>query len=147
VRVPTGQDFGSEEEPNSAAGTANPIVGTSRVIQANSLPGTDLHFFSFQANAGDRVYAAVMTSLNGRGLFDSELVLFQPDGITALETDNDDGSFGASSSSIAGATIPAAGDLKARLAITDDKALLRFVEAERTLEKSIDSDLSFLDRE
>jgi hypothetical protein len=47
--------------------------------------------------------------MNGRALFDSELVLFQPDGITALETDNDDGSFGATSSSIAGATIPAAG--------------------------------------
>jgi tetratricopeptide (TPR) repeat protein len=45
------------------------------------------------------------------------------------------------------ALFPAASDLKARLAITDDKALLRFVEAERSLEKPIDSDLSFLDRE
>lgn len=41
---------------------------------------------------------------------------------------------------------PSNADLAARLEIDDDKALLRFIEDERSLERRIDTDLSFLDR-
>jgi hypothetical protein len=37
--------------------------------------------------------------------------------------------------------------LKDRLAIKDDTQLLKFVEGQRSLEHSIDTDLSFMDRE
>jgi len=42
---------------------------------------------------------------------------------------------------------PDAKELKDRLAIKDDAPLLRFVEGQRSLEKPIDTDLSFMDRE
>jgi hypothetical protein len=42
---------------------------------------------------------------------------------------------------------PDAKELKDRLAIKDDAALLKFVEGQRSLERPIDTDLSFLDRE
>ena len=50
-----------------------------------------------------------MTSLSSNASVDSVLTLFASDGTTVLETDLDDGSFGASSSSIAGFTIPSPG--------------------------------------
>jgi enediyne biosynthesis protein E4 len=42
---------------------------------------------------------------------------------------------------------PEASELKARLEIENDSALLKFVEKQRSLEHPIDTDLSFLDRE
>ncbi|MDX1997344.1 MAG: IPTL-CTERM sorting domain-containing protein, partial [Thermoanaerobaculia bacterium] len=104
-----GLAFSGEVEPNGTSATATPLPGTSGVVQANVFPGNDVDFFSFTAAAGDRIYAATMTSLNGRGLFDSDLTVIASDGTTTIELDNDDGSFGASSSSIAGATLPTAG--------------------------------------
>jgi tetratricopeptide (TPR) repeat protein len=41
---------------------------------------------------------------------------------------------------------PQSGELTARLEISDDKELLRYVESQRSLQNSIDTDLSFLDR-
>ena len=38
-------------------------------------------------------------------------------------------------------------ELKDRLAIKDDKQLLKFVETQRSLDRPIDTDLSFLDAE
>lgn len=40
---------------------------------------------------------------------------------------------------------PEDSDIKARLSLTDDSALLRFVESQRSLERRIDTDLSFLE--
>jgi hypothetical protein len=37
--------------------------------------------------------------------------------------------------------------LKDRLAIKDDTQLLKFIETQRSLERPIDTDLSFMDRE
>jgi hypothetical protein len=42
---------------------------------------------------------------------------------------------------------PGAPELLARLAIDDDDGLLRYVEEQRSLERPIDTDLSFLDRQ
>ena len=44
-------------------------------------------------------------------------------------------------------TFPNSPELKERLAIKDDAQLLKYVESQRSLEKPIDTDLSFLDRE
>ncbi|MBL8299140.1 MAG: DUF11 domain-containing protein [Rhodanobacteraceae bacterium] len=107
--VPFGQAYGSETEPNGTAATATPITGTNTVIRANLYPNGDNDFFSFQANAGDRVYAALMTSASAGNSTDSQLRLFASDGTTVLEFDDDNGSFAALSSTIAGTTIPTTG--------------------------------------
>ncbi|MCL4870288.1 MAG: proprotein convertase P-domain-containing protein [Anaerolineae bacterium] len=98
-----------EVEPNGTAATANPITGSSAVIEANIYPNADEDYFSFTAAAGDRVYAATMTSFSGNASTDSRLWVLDTDGTTILEFDDDDGTFGGLSSSIAGVTIPAGG--------------------------------------
>ena len=59
--------------------------------------------------AGDRVYAAVMTAFSAGSSTDSQLSLIGSDGTTVIEFDDDNGSLGALSSSIAGAVIPTTG--------------------------------------
>src|SRR5690606_28361722 len=61
------------------------------------------------AATGDRVYAATQTLFDASASGDSVLELIGTDGTTVLETDNNDGTFNASSSSIAGFSIPAPG--------------------------------------
>ncbi len=109
VFTPLGQTFAGETEPNGTSATATPIVGTNVVIKANIVPNADQDFYSFTAAAGDRVYAATQTSHSGSASTDSILELFQSDGTTLIEGDEDDGSFGTLSSSIANVTIPSAG--------------------------------------
>ncbi|MCI0577316.1 MAG: immune inhibitor A [Chloroflexi bacterium] len=106
--APLGQDFQTEVEPNGTAGTATPLVGSDLVALGYNFPGSDVDFYSFTAAAGDRVYAAVMTSFTASSL-NSILDLYASDGTTIIETDLDDGSFGSTSSTIAGAVIPSAG--------------------------------------
>jgi subtilisin-like proprotein convertase family protein len=96
---------GSEAEPNQAPETATPIEAGER-IRATRTNG-DVDLYRFTAEAGDRVFAAVITAAST--LSDSRLTLLGSDGQTVLEADNDNGTLSAGSSSIAGATIPAAG--------------------------------------
>ena len=96
---------GSEAEPNQTPETATPIAAGER-IRALRTPG-DVDHYRFTADAGDRVFATVMTA--GSTSTDSRLALLGADGETVLEADNDNGTLAAQSSSIAGATIPAAG--------------------------------------
>jgi uncharacterized repeat protein (TIGR01451 family) len=105
----TSSQYPTEVEPNGTAATATPISGTSSAREGNIFIAGDVDFWSFSGQAGDRVYAATMTSLSSNASVDSVLDLIGPDGTTVIETDLDDGSFGATSSSIAGATLPAAG--------------------------------------
>ena len=42
---------------------------------------------------------------------------------------------------------PTSPELKERLAIKDDAQLLKYVESQRSLEKPIETDLSFMDRQ
>ena len=101
--------LGTEPEPNNSVATATVLTGPDVKITGNIVPSGDVDFYSFTAQAGDRVSAAVMTSWSSNGSVDSRLELLDSDGSTVLEIDNDDGSFGTTSSSIAGAPIAAAG--------------------------------------
>lgn len=103
------QAFAGEVEPNGTAATASPIAGTNVVIRGNLYPNGDVDYYSFTASAGDRVYAATMTSFSAGNSTDSQLTLYASDGTTVIEFDDDNGSLAGLSSSIAGATIPAAG--------------------------------------
>ncbi len=102
----------AEVEPNGVFGSATPLTlnasGLGK-ITGNVFGNGDVDFYSFTAAAGDRVYAATMTSASASGSTDSQLRLYATDGSTLIETDLNDGTFGASSSSIAGASIPSAG--------------------------------------
>lgn len=101
-----------EKESNNTAATAQPLTGRNIKVKGTIQPGTDLDWFSFSADAGDRVYAAAQTAFSsgGSGLTgDGTLEIFSTDGTTILETDNDDGSFAATAPSIAGLVLPAAG--------------------------------------
>jgi len=107
--VPFGQGYGGEAEPNGTFGTASPMVGTNLVTRATLFPNGDIDFYSFTANAGDRIHAATITSFSAGSSTDSQLRLLASDGTTLIEFDDDNGSFAGLSSSIAGATIPTAG--------------------------------------
>jgi len=104
-----GQGYLGEAEPNGTSATASPIAGTNVVVRANLFPNGDIDFYSFTANAGDRIYAATMTAFSAGSSTDSQLTLLASDGTTVIEFDDDNGSFAALSSSIAGATIPTTG--------------------------------------
>ena len=104
-----GQGYLGEVEPNGTSATASPIAGTNVVVRANLFPNGDIDFYSFTANAGDRIYAATMTSFSAGSSTDSQLTLLASDGTTVIEFDDDNGSFAGLSSSIAGATIPTTG--------------------------------------
>ncbi len=100
-----GQGFVEEVEPNNTFDTATPLGGSNVVALGNVFPNADQDFYSFSANAGDRVYAAVMTALSSNGSTDSQLTLLDTDGSTVLEFDDDNGSIGGLSSSIAGTVL------------------------------------------
>ena len=107
--TPDGMSFFNETEPNGTPATANALPGNDIAVLGNVFPNGDQDYFSFSGNAGDRVYAATMTSFSASASVDSYLTLFASDGTTVIEDDNDNGSFGSTSSSIAGATLPASG--------------------------------------
>lgn len=104
-----GQGYAGEVEPNGSSATATPLASTNLVVRANLFPNGDVDVYAFNAAAGDRVYAAVMSSGSAGSSTDSQLTLLASDGTTTIEFDDDNGSFAALSSSIAGAVIPAAG--------------------------------------
>jgi subtilisin-like proprotein convertase family protein len=107
--VPLGQGYLFESEPNDTAATASPLGGSNVVARGGIFPNGDLDYWSFNATAGDVVYAAVMTSDSSNGSSDSQMDLLDVDGVTSLEFDDDDGSLGGLSSSIAGHVLPASG--------------------------------------
>ncbi|MFL6215450.1 MAG: HYR domain-containing protein [Blastocatellia bacterium] len=98
-----------ETEPNNTTATATPLVGRDLKIKGNLFPNGDIDFYSFTANAGDRFYAATMTSFSAGSSTDSQLTLLASDGTSVIEFDDDNGSFAGLSSSIAGATLPTSG--------------------------------------
>ncbi len=106
---PLGQGYAGETEPNGTFGTATPLASNNTVVRANLYPNGDVDFFSFTAAAGDRVYAAVMTSFSAGSSTDAQLTLLASDGTTTIEFDDDNGTFAALSPTIAGATIPTTG--------------------------------------
>ncbi len=107
--TPLGQGYATEVEPNGTTGTATPLAGSNLVVRATLFPNGDVDFYSFSATAGDRIYAATMTSFSAGSSTDSQLTLLASDGTTVIEFDDDNGSFAGLSSSIAGAIIPTTG--------------------------------------
>ena len=104
-----GQGYVAEIEPNETFAQATPLGGSNVVVRGSVFPNADVDWYSFTASAGSRVYAAVMTSSSSSASTDSQLRVFAPDGTTLIEFDEDDGSLGSMSSTIAGATLPVAG--------------------------------------
>lgn len=104
-----GMGLAGEVEPNGSSATATPLAGRQGVVRADVWPVADVDFYAIQANAGDRIYAATMTSFSSSSNTDTQLRVLAPDGTTVIEFDDDDGSLTGTSSSIAGATLPAAG--------------------------------------
>ncbi len=98
----------NEVEPNETAAAATKLGGSAVRVRGDIYPNADVDFYSFYANAGDRVFAATQTS-SGQGGSNSTLDLIDTDGATILETDLDDGSFGTTASSIAGKAVPTSG--------------------------------------
>ncbi len=94
-----------EVEPNDAPASATPIASSSARLRGDIFPNGDVDWYAFIANAGDRVYAATMTSFSASGSTDSVLTLFAPDGSTVLEEDDNDGTFGGNASTIAGTVL------------------------------------------
>jgi subtilisin-like proprotein convertase family protein len=119
------QGLRAEVEPNGTAATATALGGTNLVAIGNIFPVAELDYWSFVGNAGDKVYAAVQTSFDAANSQDSELRLIGTDGVTVIETDLNDGSFGTTSSTIAGATLPAAGTFYLQVKNTSTTSYLR----------------------
>lgn len=109
-----GSAYTTEVEPNGTAATATPLA-SGAAAQGNIYPNADVDVWSFSATAGDRIYAAAITTHSAHGSFDSVLELLASDGTTVIESDADDGTFGTTASSIAGATVPSTGTYYLRI--------------------------------
>jgi subtilisin-like proprotein convertase family protein len=107
----SGSDAGTESEPNNTSADADPLGADPDVkIKGNIFPNADVDFYSFTTTMPNtRVYAAVMTAWSASASTDSFLEIRDSDGTTVLESDNDDGTFSTTSSSIAGLNLAAAG--------------------------------------
>jgi hypothetical protein len=81
-----------ESEPNDTAATANPLVlaGGCQAASGAISPTGDLDYFSFTAAPGSKLWAGVDTGPSATSR-DSVLTLYQPDGTTVIESDDDDG--------------------------------------------------------
>lgn len=99
---------------NNTPATATLVTAPVK-IKGNLFPNGDIDYYRFTATAGSRVYAASITSFSAGSSTDSQLTLFASDGTTAIEFDEDNGSFAGLSSSIAGATIPTTGTYYLRI--------------------------------
>lgn len=88
-----------ESEPNDATADALAVGEVGRF--RGSLSSGDVDYYAISVTAGSRLYAATMTH-GSTAHSDTNLVLIGSDGVTVLETDYDDGTFTAQSSSIAG---------------------------------------------
>jgi Bacterial pre-peptidase C-terminal domain len=80
-----------ESEPNDTPATADPISFVAGCgVMSGSIIASDVDYFSFAAPAGSRVWAFVDTSASPTFLDDSILTLFDTNGTTQLEQDDDD---------------------------------------------------------
>ena len=94
---------------NDSLVTATPVGSGPKRVKGRLYPAGDIDYYSFAGNAGDRVYAAVMTAGPAGSSIDTTLTLFGPDGTAVIETDDNDGTYGTTSSSIAGVYLPSGG--------------------------------------
>ncbi len=104
-----GQGYVEEIEPNDLSSQATPLGSPNVVARGTVFPNGDIDWYSFSGVAGDHVFAAVMTSFSSSGSTDSQLRIFAPDGTSLVEFDEDDGTLGGLSSSIAGTKLTSTG--------------------------------------
>jgi subtilisin-like proprotein convertase family protein len=98
---------GSRDEPNDDPGHASRIASGER-IRGDLAPEGDVDYYRFTADAGERVFAAVINAGAAESATDARLTIEDESG-TPIEIDDDNGSQSAQSPSIAGAVIPASG--------------------------------------
>ncbi len=109
-----GTDQGRESEPNNTTVTADALSGSAGRIKGSLFngvllsQGADTDFYKFTAAAGSKIYAAIINTQTISGT-DSVLAVIDVDGTTVLELDDQDGSLGGNSSSIAGTTLATGG--------------------------------------
>ena len=113
VANPQGQNIASEIESNNLPILATPLL-TGSVIEGNIFPAADVDYFQFSATAGDRVYAATMTSFSPSSS-DTVLDVLAANGTTVVENDDEDGSLSSNSSSVAGTVITTTGSYYLRV--------------------------------
>jgi hypothetical protein len=115
--------FNQEVQPDDTIATAmllHPLAPNCAIVTGAITPSGDQDFYKFEAPAGAKVWAYVDTGgTQGLGATsrDSVLTLFDVDGTTVLETDDDDGTGNGGdgtiesdfASVIAGHTLPAGG--------------------------------------
>ncbi len=92
-----------ETEPNNTIASANPVGTSGSEVRGGITPAGDQDFFSFQANAGDRIWAYINTS-NAAPSTDFILTLFNVVS-TTIQLDDDNGFQSTLSSAIAGGVI------------------------------------------
>lgn len=105
---PAGLDLWGEVEPNDTAAQAVALPSNAAAL-GNIFPAGDVDYFGVTAEAGDRLYAAGMTSFSASGNADLTLQVIAGDGTTVLETDLDDGTFRTNAASAAGTPLGEAG--------------------------------------
>ena len=128
TRPQLSNEFAAEVEPNGTPATATPLTfngGGYLQMQGNVSPIADVDWFSFSAQAGDRIYAAAMTAATASTSNDAQLRVFASDGTTLIEFDDDDGSLANLSPTIAGATLPTAGTYYLQVKHFDDTNSIR----------------------
>ncbi len=96
-----------ETEPNNTIALANPIGTNGAEVRGGITPAGDLDYFSFSANAGDRIWTYINTS-NAAPSTDSILTLFNAVS-TTIQLDDDNGFQSTLSSAIAGGVITQTG--------------------------------------
>ncbi|HKP52765.1 MAG TPA: hypothetical protein VJ183_08925, partial [Chloroflexia bacterium] len=96
-----------ETEPNNTIALANPVGTNGAEVRGGITPAGDQDFFSFSANAGDRIWSYINTS-NAAPSTDSILTLFNA--LTGtIQLDDDNGFQSTLSSAIAGGVITQTG--------------------------------------
>jgi len=98
----------AETEPNATAATADAIAAGQCGVGGISPTGDVDNWVRSGANAGDLVFAYVDTGRSSSG-FDSLLSVLENDGVTLIESDDANGP--GSSSVVAGAIVPTAGQV------------------------------------
>ena len=126
VGAEAGQGLIRELEPNDSPASATPVDALAGgVVLGHVAPAGDVDFFSFAAQAGDRLYAATMTADADLAQTDSLLQVLAPDGSTVVASDNDHGTYGTSASSIAGALLPSTGTYTLRVSASGSSTQIR----------------------
>jgi subtilisin-like proprotein convertase family protein len=107
---------GTRSEPNDDPGHASQIASGERV-RGDLAPAGDVDYYRFHAEAGERVFTAVINAGAAESMTDARLTL-EDENSTPIEVDDDNGSQSAQAPSIAGAVIPTSGTYY--LKVSDD---------------------------